>query len=221
VPLRQGVDHLEVNGGIGRYEDSFSLFSDHSPLMVLFLGSTIGNFNQDESLRFWKRVASSLQIGDYFLLGADLVKERAVLETAYNDAAGVTARFTKNLFARMNRELDAAWDLDAIEHIARFNERWQRIEIHARFLRSQTATINPPGIEVTLGAGDEVLVEISRKFVLSDLVQYVKNFGFTVCKTFTDERNWFSLLLLRRVPGEAPLRRRSSESGGGCGHPEP
>jgi L-histidine N-alpha-methyltransferase len=197
--LAQRHPDVEVEGIVGQYEESFSLFPHHSPLMVLFLGSTVGNFNQDESLRFWKRIADNLQPGDYFLLGADLVKDREVLEAAYNDAAGVTAAFTNNLFARINRELGANLDLDAIEHIARYNERWQRIEIHAQFHDGQTARIDPLGVDVAIGAGDEILVEISRKFVLDDLVKYARTFGFDVQHVFTDERKWFGVLLLRRA----------------------
>jgi L-histidine N-alpha-methyltransferase len=166
--------------------------------MALFLGSTIGNFNQTESAAFWHKVSSRLTPGDYFLLGVDLVKDVEVLEVAYNDAAGVTARFTKNLFARMNRELGAGVDLDRIEHVARYNADWKRIEIFTRFLAPQTIHNRPLGRRHRLRADEMVMIEISRKFVLDDLRQFVRYFGFDVRGVFTDDQKWFAVLLLQK-----------------------
>ncbi len=190
---------VSVSGIVGTYEEAFPLMKQHSPAMVMFLGSTIGNFNQTESLIFWQRVSASLQVGDYFLLGADLVKPRHVLEAAYNDAAGITPRFTKNLFARMNRELGADIDLDALEHVARFNDRWQRIETFMRFHKAQTIHIAPMGTDIEIAAGDQIMIEISRKFVLRDLRQFLSTFGFETVQTFTDDKQWFGELLLRKI----------------------
>jgi L-histidine N-alpha-methyltransferase len=173
---------VRVDGIVGRYEEAFPQFHRHSPAMVVFLGSTIGNLNN----------------GDYFLLGADLVKDKAVLEAAYNDAAGVTATFTTNLFTRMNRELGAGVDLAQVEHVARYDEDWQRVEIFVRFNEAQTVRIEPLDLSVDIGAGEMVMVEISRKFVLADLTQYLATLGLAVREVFTDERSWFGLLLLQK-----------------------
>ncbi len=195
---------VRVEGMVGRYDDVFPRFRSHSPAMVLFLGSTIGNFNHGESLAFWQRVSRELTPGDYFLLGADLVKDVSVLEAAYNDAAGITAAFTANLFARMNRELGAGIDLGHLEHVARYNEDWQRIEIFARFTKGQRVRIEPLDLDVDIGAGEMVMVEISRKFVLRDLTAYLETFGFAVRDVFTDKRGWFGLLLLQKADGPSP-----------------
>jgi L-histidine N-alpha-methyltransferase len=189
---------VEFAGIVGRYEEAFSLFREHAPAMVMFLGSTIGNFNNGESLRFWRQVARALEPGDFFLLGVDLVKDRTVLEAAYNDAAGVTARFTRNLFVRMNRELDAGVDVDAVEHVARYNDEWQRIEIFARFTTDQLVRVGPLDLAIPVEAGETVMTEISRKFVLDHLEPYVGLFGFHVVERYADERNWFGVLLLQR-----------------------
>ncbi len=191
---------VRVDGIEGRYEEAFPQFHRHSPAMVVFLGSTIGNFNNGESLAFWRRVERELVPGDYFLLGADLVKDTAVLEAAYNDSAGVTASFTTNLFTRMNRELGAGVDLAQVEHVARYNEDWQRVEIFVRFNRAQTVRIEPLDLSVDIGAGEMVMVEISRKFVLADLTRYLATLGLAVRGVFTDERRWFGLLLLQKGP---------------------
>lgn len=189
---------VEFAGIVGRYEEAFPLFRRHSPAMVMFLGSTIGNFNHGESLRFWRQVARALEPGDFFLLGVDLVKDRTVLEAAYNDAAGVTSRFTRNLFVRMNRELGAGIDVDGIEHVARYNDEWQRIEIFARFTAAQCVRVGPLDLQIPVAAGETVMTEISRKFVLDHLEPYVRLFGFGVAERYTDERNWFGVLLLQR-----------------------
>jgi len=189
---------VRVDGIVGRYDEAFPRFRRHSPAMVLFLGSTIGNFNHGESVSFWQRVSRELAPGDYFLLGADLVKDVSVLEAAYNDAAGITAAFTLNVFARMNRELGAGIDLDRLEHVARYNEDWQRVEIFARFNSKQTVRIEPLDSAVEIAAGEMVMVEISRKFLLRDLTSHLATFGFAVRQVYTDDRRWFGLLLLQK-----------------------
>jgi L-histidine N-alpha-methyltransferase len=190
---------VEFAGIVGKYEEAFPLFREHAPSMVAFLGSTIGNFNHGESLRFWRQISRSLDPGDFFLLGVDLVKDPEVLEAAYNDAAGVTAAFTRNLFVRMNRELDAGIDTGAVEHVARYNPAWQRIEIFAQFTQSMEINVGPLGVRIPVEAGDRVMTEISRKFVLDRLAPYARLFGFDVVARYTDDRDWFALLLFTRV----------------------
>jgi L-histidine N-alpha-methyltransferase len=128
----------------------------------------------------------------------DLVKDPALLHAAYNDAAGVTASFTRNLFARMNREIGAGLDLDHIEHVARWNDEWQRIEIFGRFRSTQRLRIRPLGVELTIHEGEQVMTEVSRKFVVSRLTAYLACFGFRLVRAFTDERQWFAVLLLQK-----------------------
>jgi len=183
----------------GTYEEAFPLIERLSPAMVLFLGSTLGNFDQTQALAFWEAVSGAMSPGDFFLLGVDLVKDPAVLEPAYNDAEGITAEFTKNVFARMNRELGSEVDLDAIEHVAQYNEPWRRVEISARFLKTQRIHIEPLERTFTINAGEQIMIEISRKFVVDDLTEYLGGFQFDVTRTFTDPNRWFAVLLLRRM----------------------
>ncbi len=189
---------VEVSGIVGTYDEAFPLLKQHSPAMVMFLGSTLGNFNQTESLIFWRRISASLEKGDYFLLGVDLVKDKAILEAAYNDAAGATARFSKNLFARMNRELGSEIDLGEVEHVSHYDERWQRIETFAHFTATQSIRIDPLDTTIEIAAGTEIMVEISRKFVLEDLERFLCAFDLTAILTCTDEQEWFAELLLRK-----------------------
>ncbi len=196
--ISQQHDGVEVSGIVGTYDEAFPLMKQHSPAMVMFLGSTLGNFNQTESLIFWRRISASLEKGDYFLLGADLVKDKTIIEAAYNDAAGATARFTKNLFARMNRELGSEIDLSEVEPVSHYDERWQRIETFARFTTAQSIRIEPLNTTIEIATGNEIMIEISRKFVLDDLRRFLSAFGLETLHAYTDEREWFAELLLQK-----------------------
>ena len=203
--LRSAAERIEdqfpgvnVAGVNGEYEAAFPLLAQYAPSLLLFLGSTVGNLNHAESVVFWRRVAAAMPEGSHLLLGADLVKDPALLHAAYNDAAGVTAQFTLNLFARMNRELDAGLDVSQIEHVARWNAEWQRMEIFGRFRSTQRVRISPLGLALTIREGEQVMTEISRKFVLPRLTAYLACFGFRLVRAYTDDREWFAVLLFQK-----------------------
>jgi len=190
---------VSVHGLHGTYEAVFPLLERLSPLVLLFLGSTLGNLNQTEAATFWGKIRGALTPGDFVLLGIDLVKDSAVIDAAYNDAAGWSAAFTKNIFARINRELGSEIDLDAIEYEAAYRPDWQRVEIFARMTRRQQLHLAPlEGRTITLEAGDRVMTEISRKFELPELCAYLSFFGMETVHTFTDSQRWYALVLLRR-----------------------
>jgi L-histidine N-alpha-methyltransferase len=148
--------------------------------------------------------------GDYFLLGVDLVKQPALLDAAYNDAAGVTAAFTRNLFERMNRELGATIDTSVILHEARYNPARRRVEIGARFERSQAIFVRPLGRRFLVRAGERVETEISRKYELRRMQPYLERFGFALKRVFTDDQDWFATLLLERT-ATGEVSRRSAD----------
>jgi len=198
---------LRVRGVAGSYEQALPSLGEFSPLTLLFLGSSVGNFNEEELDEFFTLVASGMADGDRLLLGIDLVKDAETLEAAYNDAAGWSAAFTLNLFARMNRELGTELDLDAIEHVARWNAELSRIDIYARFHRAATVSLPQWQREFRIAAGEMVLVEISRKFRCDSMVAAAALHGFGHVETFTDPDRQFGLLLLHRVA--APRSRHS------------
>lgn len=189
---------VQVTGINGPYESAFPVFELLSPQLVIFLGSTIGNFNAEEAGVFWRGVSEHLPLGNYFLLGIDLVKDPKLLEAAYNDAAGVTAQFTRNLWARINRELGASVDLDVLEHVAVWSEERSRMEISTRFTDAQRVYIEPLNSTFEISPGEQVLIEISRKFRLSEIAADLKPHGFNFVRSFTDPNQWFALLLLQR-----------------------
>jgi L-histidine Nalpha-methyltransferase len=192
------------------YDGAFPLLPDMAPVLLIFLGSTVGNFNQTEAATFWTSVSRHLPPGSHVLLGVDLVKEPAIIDAAYNDAAGYSAAFTRNIFARMNRELGAGLDLDAIEHEAAYRADWQRVEIFARFTTAQTLHLAPIGASVEIAAGERIMTEISRKYVLRNLEAYLGCFGLVVRRAFTDPRGWFAELLLERRDDPPPANRETN-----------
>ena len=135
---------------------------------------------------FLDRVSASLAPGDHFLVGIDLVKNVRTLEAAYNDRAGVSAAFTRNYFARMNRELGTDLDLGAIEHVAYYNQTLDRIEIFARFTREAVVALPGLGRRFRIGPGEMILTEISRKFQVDEMAAHAARFGFEAVRHFTD-----------------------------------
>jgi L-histidine N-alpha-methyltransferase len=190
---------VQVVGIHGTYNDSFQLLDCASPTLVIFLGSTLGNFNREEEHKFWQDISRHMQIDDYFLLGVDLVKDIDILEAAYNDAAGITQAFTKNYFARMNRELGSAVDLSRIQHIAFFNPDESRMEIFVEFTAPQKIRVAPLHQVFSIARGERIQVEISRKFQLPAVKNHLASYGFVPVKTYTDVKNWFGLLLFRKI----------------------
>ncbi len=199
MELARTQPRVTAVGVHGRFEQAVALLPAVSPAMVLFLGSTIGNCSGAEATHLFESLFHQLSPGNFCLLGLDLVKDSHLLHAAYNDASGITASFTRNLFARMNRELDAGIDLDAIEHQANWVPERRRIEIHARLLARQTIRVAPLGLSFTLEAGDRILTEVSRKYRLNGIGSWLGRFGFLVDAIYRDEHDWYALVLLRRA----------------------
>ncbi len=164
--------------------------------LALFLGSNISNFEPDEARAFLRAMRSVLRSGDALLLGADLRKDKQILEAAYNDALGVTAAFSRNLLVRINRTLQADFDLPAFRHRAVFNETASRIEIYVESLRAQTVTIGKLELEIELREGELIHTEHSYKYDLEGIATLAAETGFVCGRTWFDERKRFSSNLL-------------------------
>jgi dimethylhistidine N-methyltransferase len=167
--------------------------------LALFLGSNISNFDPEEALRFLRALRQVLHQGDALLLGADLKKDKRVLEAAYNDALGVTAAFNLNVLARINRELGGNFDLRAFQHHAFYSEAAGRVEIYIESLRAQTVEITGLGISVDFAAGEQIHTENSYKYDLGNLAELAANTGFTRARTWLDHGEQFSSSLLLAV----------------------
>jgi len=165
-------------------------------LLVLFLGSTIGNFDRPAGIHFLKQVRNILQPGDSLLLGTDLEKSSSQLLAAYDDELGVTAAFNLNLLVRINRELDADFNLDHFEHMAKINYEERSVEMHLRSKRRQT--VNIPAAELTLDfqEGETIWTESSHKYSLPEVFQMARTTGFRCEVQWIDEQWPFAESLL-------------------------
>ena len=168
-----------------------------NPVLVLFLGSNIGNFEPDEARGFLRAIRRVLRPQDVLLLGADLKKDRQVLEAAYNDALGVTRAFIVNELERINRELDANFDLWAFGLRSSYNEAMGRVEVFLENLRAQTVTIRALNLTIDLAAGEKIHVENAYKYALDDLRSLGDETGFSLERTWLDHAERFSSNLFR------------------------
>ena len=170
-----------------------------APLLLLFLGSSIGNLDREDMVSFLRQLRSHLQPGDFFLLGADLVKDKVAMLAAYDDLTGVTAAFNLNVLGRMNRELDANFDLSSFAHEVRWNIDARRIEMHLRSQRAQSVCIEALETIFEFRKGETIWTESSHKFTEDELAFYASLSGFLPIHTWID-REWpFAEVLWRAV----------------------
>jgi dimethylhistidine N-methyltransferase len=166
-------------------------------LLVLFLGSTIGNFEGLAGLKFLREVRRILEPGDSLLLGTDLEKPASQLLAAYDDELGVTAAFNLNLLARINRELDANFDLGEFSHLAKINHEARRVEMHLRSERRQTVSIAAAELEVEFQKGETIWTESSHKYSTKEIFQMARTAGFRCEAQWIDEEWPFAETLLK------------------------
>ena len=179
----------------------FNRHLEHLPAdgrrVLAFLGSTIGNLHPAERASFLNSVRATLTSGDWLLLGTDLVKDRARLESAYNDSAGVTADFNVNILSVLNRALGASFDPDKFEHLARFDPTNNWIEMLLRARDDHTVEIDDIGLEVSFATGETIQTEISTKFRRDGVEAELEMAGFAVERWWTDSHGDFALSLSR------------------------
>jgi L-histidine N-alpha-methyltransferase len=195
--VRLVSDHpgLRVHGVIGDFEKHLGGLPESDARLIAFLGGTIGNFEPVRRQHFLRRLCFLMGPADSLLVGVDLVKDVAELEAAYNDSAGVTAEFNRNVLASINRNLGGDFELDAWEHVAFFDAENSWIEMRLRATRAQTVRI--AAIDTTLGfaAGDEIRTEISCKFTRAGVTADFARAGLDVLGWYSDERERFALVL--------------------------
>ncbi len=199
--LLQSFPRLRIEAYAADYFDALSALSTkkRGRTLALFLGSNISNFGRDEAPAFLRSLRRVLGEGDALLLGADLKKDRTVLEPAYDDALGITAAFNLNLLARVNRELDGDFNLSAFKHHAFYNEEIGRVEIYVESTCSQTVKIGKLDIEVQFNATERIHTENSYKYDLTGIALLATETGFRSTRTWLDSQKRFSSNLLLAV----------------------
>ena len=194
--LVEEYPELSVSGLVCDFEQDLELIPEaDGGRLIAFLGGTIGNLYPDPRREFLSRIAAMLGSGDALLLGTDLVKDRARLEAAYNDSAGVTSEFNRNVLAVLNRELGADFDLEAFEHVARFDEERAWMDIGLRSIVDQTVRIDGLDLTVRFAAGERMRTEISAKFTREHLERVYAESGLRMSGWFTDPAGDYALSL--------------------------
>jgi L-histidine N-alpha-methyltransferase len=203
--LRDAADDLareypgiEIAGVVGDFERHLGHIPKGGRRLVAFLGGTIGNLDPEERATMLATMADSLEPGDTFLLGTDLLKDRQRLVEAYDDAAGVTAAFNLNVLAVINRELKADFDLDCFDHVARFDEEHERIEMRLRARGPQLVRIAELDLDVYFDDGEELRTEISTKFRRERVSEELRVAGLAPVVRWTDLAGDYALTLGRK-----------------------
>ena len=186
---------IEIDAVCGDFEEHLGKIPLVGRRLVVFLGSTIGNLTAGPRAEFLSALSDSMQPGDTLLLGTDLVKDVDRLVSAYDDAAGVTAQFNKNVLKVVNRELAADFDLDAFDHVARWNPAEERIEMWLRASSSQRVRIADLDMTVEFAAGEEMLTEVSCKFRPQGIADELAEVGLRRIDWWTDDAGDFGLSL--------------------------
>ena len=198
--LSADYDKLKITGIIDTYEKGLRFVKQYKNKknIVMFLGSSFGNFMPTEGQLFLKNISESMKEGDLFLIGLDLKKDAQILENAYNDSKGVTGKFNLNILSRINTELNANFDLAKFEHNSIFNESEGKIEMHLRSLTDQKITISKTNDEIYISRGESIITENSYKFTELEIKSMITNSGLEMLENWYDKQNFYSLVLAKR-----------------------
>lgn len=199
--LLNDYDELHITGIIDTYEGGLEFLKNYDDKnnLIIFLGSSFGNFSPTDGYKFLQKINSTMKSGDLFLIGLDLVKDTQILESAYDDSQGVTAKFNLNVLSRINDELDADFNLDNFEHHAIYNEEKQRIEMYLKSLVNQSVVVSKSNLLLKLKKDELIHTEHSHKFRPEQIHEILDSVGFEVKQTWLDTNQHFSLTLVSKI----------------------
>jgi L-histidine Nalpha-methyltransferase len=196
--LSELYPELSINGLVADFTNQLNMIPDNKERMFLFLGSTLGNFTEEEVNKFLAELSSIMNPGDSFLLGVDLVKPLLVLHNAYNDSQNITADFNKNILNVINTIIDSDFDPNDFKHKAFFNKEKSRIEMHL-VANKDIAVDSPYSItSFKFTKGENIHTENSYKFSHERIKNFEKITGLTIKETYTDANNWYALILFNK-----------------------
>jgi len=198
--LLDDYENLHITGIIDNYESGLEFIKnyDNKKNLIAFLGSSFGNFDYEHGLKFLQKINSSMKKNDLFLIGLDLVKDKTVLEYAYNDSHGVTAKFNLNVLSRINSELDSNFNINKFAHHAFYNEYKNRVEIYLRSLENQTVKIHKAGMVLSIKQDELIHTENSYKYTISKIKEIFSISNFRIKDIWFDEKQYFCLVLLSK-----------------------
>ena len=190
---------LRVHGVIGDFLEHLEHIPSGEKRLVVLLGGTIGNLRPDAASAFLSQVSAEMTSGEYFLLGVDLIKEAKRLEAAYNDAAGLTAEFNKNILRVLRTSLDVDFEPEAFAHVAFYNPSDHRIEMRLRSTRDQVLHLQTLDLTLTLAQDEDILTEVSVKYDRQKAETVLSRGGFHMVEWYTDPEQLFGLALARKA----------------------
>ena len=198
--LLQDYDSLHITGIIDTYEGGLEFLKnyDDKKNLIVFLGSSFGNFSPSDGKEFLEKINSTMKSGDLFLIGLDLVKDFKILESAYNDSQGITAKFNLNVLSRINDELDADFNLNNFSHHSIYNQEDQRIEMYLKSLVNQSVIISKSNLSINLEKNELIHTEYSHKYTLEQIKSLLENIGFKINHVWLDDKTYFSLTLVSK-----------------------
>jgi dimethylhistidine N-methyltransferase len=198
--LSRAFPDLRVTGYAGDYRSALQRLATRwrRPKLLVFLGSSLGNYDPDDAVELLSQIARAMGPADRFLLGTDLVKDRETLEAAYDDAQGVSAAFNLNLLARINRELDGDFELDQFAHRARYRDDLERVEMHLVSRVPQVVHVPRAGLKLRFEVGETIHTENSYKYHQASLKNLAVRSGFVEEAAWTDEESRFRIQRWRR-----------------------
>jgi len=198
--LHNDYKNLCITGIIDDYEPALELVKNYDDKnnLIVFLGSSFGNYEPKAGLRFLQKINSLMKNNDLFLLGLDLTKDETVLEKAYNDSQGITAQFNLNVLSRINSELDANFDINKFVHHAVYNKNQNRIEMYLRSLEKQIVNIPKADLVLEVKKDELIHTENSFKFTISQIKEMSAISNFQIQDMWCDEKRYFGLVLLSK-----------------------
>jgi L-histidine N-alpha-methyltransferase len=191
--LQRLYANIEVVGIVADFILHMDRIPCDNPRLIIFLGSTIGNFNETMQGDFLRSVARSMNPDDRFVIGFDMIKPKETLEAAYNDSRGVTSKFNKNVLHVLNRELNADFQPSQFEHVAFFNDEKERVEMHLRANKETVVTLYDLDLEIRIEKDETIHTENSCKFSRSRVENMVSDADLTIRDWYFDPKGWFSL----------------------------
>jgi len=198
--LQRDYPDLHITGVIDTYEGGLEFIEkyDDKKNLIIFLGSSFGNFTPNEGKDFLRKINSIMKSEDLFLIGLDLVKNKKILEDAYDDSQGITAKFNLNVLSRINDELDADFVLNNFEHVAKYNEREQRVEMYLKSLVNQSIIISKINLSLKLKKDELIHTEHSHKYEIRQIKELMDKTGFKIKQNWLDENKHYSLTLVSK-----------------------
>lgn len=195
--LQKEYDNLRITGIIDTYEEGLEFIKefDKKPNLIVFLGSSFGNFSPEEGSNFLRTINSTIKESDFFLIGLDLVKEKSILENAYDDSKGITAQFNLNLLKRINQELDGNFNLENFAHVALYNDAEKRMEMYLHSLEKQSVKIPKANLSLSFEKDELIHTENSHKYSVTQIHELLENNGFNLNRIWQDENKHYALVL--------------------------